>query len=134
MAASKSIDLITKIIGKAIREGLEERKRDKEEVERMVKRFETVINMSHSGIQTFKPVYDEQGEIIDFRMHIVNQTIGTYIGQTAEALVGQLASTYFPAYKSNGLFEIYRDCYLTGERKHFDCTSRVISRAMVSTP
>ena len=97
-----------------------ESKRDKEEMERLVKRFETVINMSHSGIQTFKPVYDEQGEIIDFSMHIVNQTIGTYIGQTAETLVGQLASTYFPAYKTNGLFEIYKDCYLTGERKHFD--------------
>jgi len=97
-----------------------ESKRDKEEVERIANRFEEVISMSHSGIQTFKPVYNKQGEIVDFRMHIVNPTIGAYIGQPVEALVGQLASKYFPAYMTNGLFEIYKDCYLTGERKHFD--------------
>jgi PAS domain S-box-containing protein len=97
-----------------------ESKRDKEEVERMAKRLEAIINMSHSGIQTFKPVYDEHGEIVDLRMYIVNQTIGAYIGHPAEELVGELASKYFPAYKTNGLFEIYKDCYLTGERKHFD--------------
>ncbi|ANE51273.1 sensor histidine kinase [Flavisolibacter tropicus] len=97
-----------------------EMKRAKEEVERLAKRFEAVISTSHSGIQTFKPVYDEQGEIVDFRMCIVNQTIGTYIGQAAESLSGQLASTYFPAYKTNGLFEIYKDCYENGTCSQFD--------------
>jgi PAS domain S-box-containing protein len=95
-------------------------KRAKEEVERLAKRFEAVISTSHSGIQTFKPIYNEQGEIVDFRMCIVNQTIGTYIGQAAESLSGQLASTYFPAYKTNGLFDIYKDCYENGTCSQFD--------------
>jgi PAS domain S-box-containing protein len=97
-----------------------ESKLDKEEVERIAKRFEVVISTSHHGIQTFKPVFNEQGEIIDFIMHIVNPTIGAYIGQPAEALVGQLASTYFPAYKTNGLFDIYKDCYENGTCSQFD--------------
>jgi len=95
-------------------------KKDKEEALRSAHRFHTVISTSQSGFHLFKPEYDEAGNIIDFRIIMVNQTIGDYIGQTTETLAGALASTYFPAYKSNGLFEIYRDAYLTGESRRFD--------------
>jgi signal transduction histidine kinase len=79
-----------------------------------------VISTSQSGVHTFKPVFDENGEIVDFRITMVNQTIGAYIGQTVEALTGALASVYFPAYKSNGIFAVYKDCYLNDTRHHFD--------------
>ena len=95
-------------------------KKDKEDAIRSAQRLHTVISTSQSGVHLFKPVYDEQGVMIDFRIIMVNQTIGNYIGQTPETLAGALASTYFPAYKSNGLFEIYRDVYLNGETRHFD--------------
>lgn len=95
-------------------------KDDKLEVERLAERLQTVIGTSQSGVHTFKPVFDENGEITDFRMMMVNQTIGAYIGQTVETLTGALASTYFPAYKTNGIFEVYKDCYLHGTRHHFD--------------
>ena len=94
--------------------------KDRREVERLAQRLQTVISTSQSGVHTFKPVYDENGEIIDFRIMLVNQTIASYIGQTAEALTGALASVYFPAYKTNGIFDVYKDCYLNGTRHHFD--------------
>ena len=97
-----------------------ESKKDKEDALRSAQRFHTVISTSQSGFHLFKPEYDEAGNIIDFRIIMVNQTIGDYIGQTTETLAGALASTYFPAYKSNGLFEIYRDTFLTGESRRFD--------------
>lgn len=97
-----------------------ESKKDKEDALRSAQRFHTVISTSQSGFHLFKPEYDAAGNIIDFRIIMVNQTIGDYIGQTTETLAGALASTYFPAYKSNGLFEIYRDTFLTGESRRFD--------------
>jgi signal transduction histidine kinase len=97
-----------------------ESKKDKEQVVRLAERFQTVIGMSQSGIMSFKPVKDVQGEIVDFRFNIVNQATASYIGETAEALKGGLASKYFPAYKKNGLFEVYSDTYLTGTRRQFD--------------
>lgn len=93
---------------------------DRAEMERLAKQLQTVIGTSQSGVHIFKPYFDESGELTDFRILMVNQIIGDYIGQTVESLTGALASTYFPAYKTNGLFEIYRDCYLNGTRHHFD--------------
>lgn len=93
---------------------------DRAEVERLAKQLQTVIGTSQSGVHIFKPHFDEKGELTDFRMMMVNKIIGDYIGQTVETLTGALASTYFPAYKTNGLFEIYKDCYLNGTRHHFD--------------
>jgi PAS domain S-box-containing protein len=97
-----------------------ESKLDKDRLEQSVQRFETVVNTSKAGMFTLIPVKDEKGEVIDFRFGIVNQTVATYIGQSAEVLTGALGSVYFPAYKTNGLFEIYKDCYLHNKPSNFD--------------
>ena len=94
--------------------------KDRKEIESLAQRLQTVIGTSQSGVHTFTPVYNGSDEIIDFRFVLVNQTIASYVGQTADALTGALASTYFPAYKTNGIFEVYKDCYLNGTRHHFD--------------
>lgn len=97
-----------------------ETKQSKELLKRSAQRFETVINSSQAGMFTLQPIKDEKGEVIDFRFGIVNQAVASYIGQTAEVLTGSLGSTYFPAYKTNGLFNIYKDNYLTGTPYDFD--------------
>ncbi|WP_066407535.1 PAS domain-containing sensor histidine kinase [Flavisolibacter tropicus] len=97
-----------------------ERKLDKDRLEQSAQRFETVVNTSKAGMFTLIPVKDEKGEVIDFRFGIVNQAVATYIGQTAEVLMGSLGSTYFPAYMTNGLFTIYKDCYLHNKPYNFD--------------
>ena len=83
-------------------------------------RLRDIINTSQSGMFTLTPIKEKDGTITDFCFGIVNQAVASYIGQTAEVLTGALGSTYFPAYKENGLFNIYVDTYRTGNVHQFD--------------
>ena len=95
-------------------------KKDKDRLALSAQRFATVVNASKAGMHTLIPVKDDNGEVIDFRFGIVNQAVAAYIGQSADVLTGALASVYFPAYMTNGLFDTYKDCYLKGESYNFD--------------
>ncbi|TDH28979.1 PAS domain-containing sensor histidine kinase [Segetibacter sp. 3557_3] len=84
-------------------------------------RLNAVFNASQSGMFTFSPILDALGEITDFRFVIVNRTLSSYVGQPPENLEGDLGSKWFPGYLTNGVFEMYRDSYLTGKtnRRNF---------------
>ncbi|RYF85176.1 MAG: PAS domain-containing protein, partial [Chitinophagaceae bacterium] len=97
-----------------------ESRRHKEILARSADQFRTVVNTSKAGMFTLLPVADDTGEVIDFRFGIVNQAVASYIGQTAEILTGALASVYFPAYTTNGLFDIYKDNFVSGKPYNFD--------------
>lgn len=90
------------------------------EIEKAAERFAGVFNASQSGMFTFAPVRDERGEIIDFRFVITNPTFAAYVGQTPEVLNGALGSTWFPGYLTNGVFDMYKKTYLTGEAQRID--------------
>jgi len=90
------------------------------EIADTVEKLNTVINTSRAGMFTFVPVYNPEGEIDDFRFNIVNQSVAAYIGQTAENLAGGLGSAFFPDYRTNGLFDIYKDTYLHNKPHEFD--------------
>jgi signal transduction histidine kinase len=83
-------------------------------------RVNIIFNTAHAGMYTLAPVRDEKGEIIDFRFGLVNQAVATYLGLTAADLAGSLGSQYFPAYKTNGLFDRYVETINTGEPAQFD--------------
>ncbi len=83
--------------------------------EQAAERLRAVFNSSQSGMITFTPVWNEQGEIADFRFVIANPTFSAYVNKTPEALRGTLASAYFPGYFHNGIFDMYRNTYLTGQ-------------------
>lgn len=78
-------------------------------------RLHAVFNAASSGMFTFVPVENSEGEIIDFRFVISNPAFATYAGQTPDVLEGALGSTYFPGYLHNGVFDMYKKTYLTGE-------------------
>lgn len=87
-----------------------------QEAERVHAVFEAV----HSGMFTFSPVTDAKGEIIDFRFVISNPLFASYMGQTPEALQGELGSAFFPGYLQNGMFAMYKRTWLTGETMQQD--------------
>ena len=89
-------------------------------VEQSAERLAAVFNNSQSGMFTFAPVKNEQSEIVDFRFVITNPAFAAYVAQTPEALNGELGSTWFPGYLHNGVFEMYKNTYLTGEAKRMD--------------
>ncbi len=89
-------------------------------IENSALQLQTIINRTQSGIFTIEPVFDEQNEITDFRFLIVNRTLANYVKQEPETLIGQLGSQWFTGYKTNGLFELFKDTYLHNQVNRFD--------------
>ena len=90
------------------------------DLEQAVSQLNLVVNTSQAGLFTLRPIEDDKGEVVDFYFGLVNQSVASYIGEKAEDLTGSLASIYFPAYKENGLFDIYKDTFLNGTIHQFD--------------
>ncbi|SOD98667.1 PAS domain-containing protein [Spirosoma fluviale] len=82
--------------------------------------LQTVIDTCQTGIFLFTPIRDLAGEVTDFRFRLANRQLASYVGEDSETLIGALGSTYFPDYKTNGLFERYYHTYSTGETQRFD--------------
>jgi signal transduction histidine kinase len=85
------------------------------QVEQAAERLKAVFNASQSGMFIFAPVKDEQGEVVDFRFVITNPTFAAYAGVAPDVLLGALGSTFFPGYLHNGVFDMYKETYLTGK-------------------
>lgn len=84
-------------------------------VEQAAERLSAVFNASQSGMFIFAPVKNEMGEVVDFRFVITNPSFAAYVGQTPDVLKGELGSKWFPGYLTNGVFDMYKKTYLTGE-------------------
>lgn len=95
-------------------------KQTQHDAERAARELTEVINASQTGIFVFTPVRDEAGVIQDFRFRAANRMLAGYVGQTPEVITGELGSKWFPDYKTNGLFELYRDTCETGNQNHFE--------------
>ena len=89
-------------------------------IKEAAKYLQTVIDIAQTGIFVFAPIYDDEGEVVDFRFRIANRVLASYVGQTPEAIEGALGSTWFPAYHTNGLFAYYKDTFVTGRTNRFD--------------
>ncbi|MCY7352008.1 MAG: PAS domain-containing protein [Cytophagaceae bacterium] len=87
---------------------------------RAAHQLQAVIDFSQTGIFLFKPLCDAQGQVFDFQFTHVNRTLAAYVGQVPETVAGGLGSQWFPGYKTNGLFDRYRQTYLTGEPQRFE--------------
>lgn len=83
--------------------------------EQAAERLRAVFNASQSGMFIFAPVKDDAGEVGDFRFVITNPSFASYIGQTPDVLKDELGSKWFPGYLTNGVFDMYKKTYLTGE-------------------
>ncbi|RYZ26300.1 MAG: PAS domain-containing protein, partial [Chitinophagaceae bacterium] len=84
-------------------------------VEQAAERLSAVFNASQSGMFIFSPVINEKNEVIDFRFVITNPSFAAYVGQTPDTLKGELGSKWFPGYLTNGVFDMYKKTYITGE-------------------
>lgn len=85
------------------------------QLEHAAERLQAVFNASQSGMFTFAPVKNEKGEVVDFTFVITNPSFAAYVGQTPQTLQGAKGSTWFPGYLHNGVFDMYKQTYLTGE-------------------
>ncbi|WP_375446770.1 ATP-binding protein [uncultured Fibrella sp.] len=95
-------------------------KRANRAVEEAADELITVIDTSQTGIFLFLPLRNEQGEVVDFRFKVANKQLARYIGKDVSEVTGGLGSNLFPDYMTNGLFNKYRETYLTGRTNRFD--------------
>ncbi|HVG13358.1 MAG TPA: ATP-binding protein [Chitinophagaceae bacterium] len=97
-----------------------EAKTNQRKIERTAFELQTFLDIAQSGIFLFHPVIDESGEIVDFKFAVVNRSLASYVGQEPHVLINELGSKWFPGYKTNGLFDLYKETCVTGKTNRFD--------------
>ncbi len=97
-----------------------ELKKLQQRLEASATELQTVVDTCQTGIFLFSPVWSKNGEVVDFRFRLANRQLASYVGQEPERVIGALGSTWFPDYKTNGLFDAYYKTYATGESQRFD--------------
>jgi PAS domain S-box-containing protein len=107
-------------LARHVNERTAELEMSRREIERAANRLHSVFNNAQSGMFIFTPVKNEHGEVVDFRFVITNPMFASYVGQIPEMLDGELGSKWFPGYLTNGVFDMYKQTYLTGETKRQD--------------
>jgi len=98
------------------------------QLEEYVTTLKTVFDVAQTGMFTFAPVFNQNGDIIDFRFVMANPTIAAYVQQSPDALIGELGSRLFPEYLTNGIFEMCKTAYRTGEIRRQDINYKVRER------
>ena len=105
--------------------GLDEGRRAQQRVEQAAAHLQNVIDNSQTGIFVFSPVYNQTGQLIDFRFKTINRMVAALVGQTPEVLTGGVASDWFISYRETGLFDHYRHTCETGEVQRFEINYNV---------
>ncbi|RYE01724.1 MAG: PAS domain-containing protein [Sphingobacteriales bacterium] len=97
-----------------------EQKRSRLQIEQAALYLQQMIDVAPTGIFTLTPVRGTGGEITDFRFKSANRVLAAYVNQQPAALVGGLHDDWFPGYKSNGTFEIYKRIAEDGGEERFE--------------
>lgn len=85
------------------------------EQERAASLLKDVFNAAQTAMFTLEPVFNDNNEIVDFRFILANETISSYVDREPGSLAGELASKWFPNYRQNGGFEMYRNSFVNNQ-------------------
>ena len=85
------------------------------QLEKAANTLKSVFDFAQTGMFTFNPEYNNNGEIIDFRFGMVNSTLAGIAGLLPGELEGEKGGKWFPGYLKNGEFDLYKQCFETGE-------------------
>lgn len=73
-----------------------------------------IVEHTASANSLWSPVWNEAGELIDFRYLYVNPAAARYLNSTNEELTGQLVSRYNTAFHESGHAKLFADVYTSG--------------------
>jgi|GEM_PF-3461418 len=93
--------------------------RNKLTLETSAAHLQNVIDSTQTGIFLASPEMRD-GQIVDFRFKTVNKALSGYAFKQPAELIDQLHGDIFPAYRENGVFEVYKQVCETGEEAHFE--------------
>ncbi|GAB3508619.1 hypothetical protein GCM10027341_44650 [Spirosoma knui] len=83
-------------------------------------RLQRVIDTLQSSVHIIRPVFDQDGQIVEFKFTAVNPALAEYAGVEPADLVGESLTDWFPGYREQGLFDLYRKVYVSGESQQLD--------------
>ena len=84
-------------------------------LEQQAHQLRTTLDASLNSIIAMTALRNDQDVVIDFRMDMANKAVITSVFKTPEDLVGQTLLTVFPGNIDNGLFDLYKRVFDTGQ-------------------
>ena len=78
-----------------------------------------VLDSNDSIICYLKPIFNNDGEVKDFRIDYLNNRMDEITNEEADKIVGLSILEYYPKNSENGVMEILKTCYATGENKEY---------------
>jgi signal transduction histidine kinase len=82
--------------------------------ETQIELLRAIVEHTASANSLWAPVWDAQGQLIDFRYIFTNPAAARYLNKTSEQLVGRLVSAEVPSYKLVH-FDLFANVYLTNQ-------------------
>lgn len=78
-----------------------------------------VLDNNDSIICYIKPIFNEADEIIDFRIEYINNRMDDITNEEPELIIGKTLFEYYPQNLENGVVDILKECFSTGENKDY---------------
>lgn len=82
--------------------------------------MQTVLDTSLAGLMVLQPIWDEEGEIIDFAWLLANQRAGAILGKPQDDLRGKKLFEVIPDARESGLFEVFKKTVHSDQPYHFE--------------
>ncbi|WP_128543306.1 PAS domain-containing protein [Larkinella soli] len=87
-----------------------------EELQRQTRLLQTIVDQTQAGISLMEPVYDEAGDVTDFRIVLVNQYTARTFGRSVKELTdGRPLGEIMVGWQETERFGIHRQVLATGE-------------------
>lgn len=99
-------------------------RRRRQEIEETQKTYRMATDAANEGFFMLRPIYNRQGEAVDFRLEDCNNKAGDLLGTTREQLVGMKVSQFQPDFFKD---EIMARCRLVLEKGVLEEEQRVPS-------
>lgn len=85
-----------------------------EELEQSRSFLQSVLNSTFYGIASYKPLFDAENEISDFRVVYTNPEVPANFGLTISDVEDRTCRDVYPGIFDNGVFEKMKHCFQTG--------------------
>ena len=107
------------VIRGAVRD-VTERRHAEQALRESEERFRAVQENSLDRFTILEPLFDEQGEIVDFTYVYQNARAAETTGRSPQELVGVRMTEVFPSFPETRFFAIYKQVVETGQATEFD--------------
>ena len=78
-----------------------------------------VLDSYDSIISYLKPIVDDNKVVSDFRIDYINNRMNDITNEEPEFIIGKTFHEYYPENLENGVFELLKECYYSGENQDY---------------